>query len=50
MWLLEQIGGPKSTAEVGDLVQPNSRLLSYCVLDASPQLGGVREQGACRAP
>lgn len=31
---LEQLGGPKSTAEAGDFVQPIRRLLSHCVLDA----------------
>ena len=41
MWLLKQLGGLKSTAEAGDLVQPIRRLLSHCVLDASLQLGGV---------
>ena len=37
----EQLGGAKSTAAAGDLAQPNRRLLSHCVLDASLQLGGV---------
>ena len=39
VWLFEQLGGPISTAEAGDLIPPNRRLLSHCVLDASLQLG-----------
>ena len=41
MWLFEQLRGPKSTDEAGDLIQPNHRLLSHYVLDISLQLGGV---------
>ena len=40
VWLFEQLGGPKSTAEACNLIPPNRRLLSRCVLDASLQLGG----------
>ena len=41
VWPFEQLGGPKSTNEAGDLIQPNRRLLAHCVLDTSLQLGGA---------
>ena len=40
VWLFERLGGPTSTAEAGDLIPPNRRLLSHCVLDAFLQLSG----------
>ena len=39
------LGGPKSTAEAGDLVQPNHRLLSHCVLDHSSTGWGAVKSG-----
>ena len=53
MWLLEQLGGRKSTAVADELVQPDHHLLSHCVFDDFLQLGwgtmGMQGTGSSRS-